>query len=110
MYRIHVGGCDEPFGDTALIADDDNAEVGLVELGNCVGHVREEQHLAPTGHVLPFGRFPVNYAVTIQKRGFVHEILSAPQALKWRARSGCGTPECAGSRSMAHRYSGPQRP
>ena len=96
----------KPFRHAALITDDDHAKSRIhSSTGNRSGDAGEKAYLFPSGDVLAFGRLDVNYAITIEKRCFVHERSHAPQAVRSHGRSGCGTPECGEFPWMAHRYS-----
>src|SRR5580693_7785737 len=73
----------QPIGDTTLVANDNHAKTGSIQQSNCFNDPGNNVHLLPAGYVLVFGRsFSVYNAVTIEERGFVHEILSLPPALK----------------------------
>jgi hypothetical protein len=69
VYGVYVCLGVEAEGDAALVGDDQHAESGLIETGDCFCYAGQQFEMAPVGDVLAFGHLLIDDAVAIEKDG-----------------------------------------
>jgi len=82
VHCLQFAGRNKSLGNTALIADHDDLESGMIQLSDGILHAGEKMHLLPTGDVAAFPGLAIDHAVTIEKHGFVHGRSFVPSTLR----------------------------
>jgi hypothetical protein len=75
VNRFEFSDCEKALRDASLVTDNNDGEACPVEQRDGLSHSGEKLKVLPARNVLAFGGFPVDYAVTIEKRGSGHEIV-----------------------------------
>ena len=109
VNRFEFSDGEKTLGDASLVTDNNNGEARAVEQRDGLGDSGQELKVLPARNVLAFRGFPVDYAVTIEKRRSAHERVPFPPTRKQCGRSGYGIPECEACRSMVRKGSDRRR-
>ena len=69
MNGIYISNPVESQRNSALIADHNHPQPGLIELSNRLNHTRKEAKLPPTGHIASLWHLFIQNAVAIEENG-----------------------------------------